>query len=407
MNLNYLKNYMGIYMGKAVIITCIPIKKSFEKEFWETFVRSLVRKKYTVYLLNDIPLNCGESFVFLPRNLDSINVPKSFNEKMGVEYFDTDLNIYLYREILFMKCKSLKGKISIQYILYIIYNILKKHTIVSIITWGELSPASYLSRWLIKKTRINIPLYEAERAPFDEYIWIEKDGIFEQSKLWKKSIPPIDNKYVKLGNIELEKLKNNVYGFRKDKNYNDSVNCLKSSNNLAFLPMDNVYETGWMPRNLNQTTMEHMNLGEPFAFIEKLQQACESLDYSLSVRKHPSCKYILNDNRFELKDEILKSKICFCNYTKVAFPIIALNKPLITFVKNPVLLTGKALYLDDLSKLNSFYIEEAEKLSLKSEDAVSNSLGWMLSECFYTNDENEEHLQVENLVDLITEGELL
>lgn len=151
-------------------------------------------------------------------------------------------------------------------------------------------------------------------------------------------------------------------------------------------------------------TMNYRKLCDPKSFIHSIKTRCFELGYELTIRKHPSCKYLKDANKQNLKKLIENSKFCMCNYTKVAFPIISLNKPLITFVKNPVLLIGKAIYIESAEQLTSKVVEDAYKASECPMEVACNRLGWMVYECFFSIETQTEQKRIEKFICKIISG---
>lgn len=382
-------------MNKAIILTGIPVKKSFEKKFWVYFIKVILEKRIKVFLFNDIALNCGEIFIFTPRDFKKLE-NHTLIENAYSFLIDEYIKDYMIYKTIVSECCFCEIEENVSYIIENLVEVFENNNVLAVIAWSELTPGSFLSRWLIRKLDYRAGFYEAERAPLDNYIWIEKNGIFDKSKLWHKDFPNLNEKYILKGEKEFDNLRNNVYGFRKQ--LNDEDEQINDFENNIFFPFDNIYEVGWFPNIVKCETMNYCKLYDPKSFIYSIKTRCFELGYELTIRKHPSCKYIKDVNRQNLKKLIEKSKFCMCNYTKVAFPIISLNKPLITFVKNPVLLIGKAIYIESAKQLTSKVIEDAYKAAECSMEIACNRLGWMVYECFYSIESQIEQKRLEEFI---------
>lgn len=373
---------------KNIILTYIPVTKPNENIFWRQFARWCAYFGYRIFYIGNNELNAPNvNNIYLPRILEEIyEILPRYNDQFC--NISTLKLIECYnREFMFQKTFSQKGYRALIRLANYYEELLDNLQPEFIITWTQLTPASYIIREIAKMK--NIPTYEAERAPLNNYFWIEPKGIFEQSEIWNKyNENNIQLQYIEKGKRIAEDLVSNVYGFRSPNNIIDDSD-IKYENELYFIPMDNVFEVGWLPKNHSVSVARFPHHPEPIEFLNRLQEKVEEFRGTLLVRPHPSCSYLQNHGyhntvQYDLKKILQQADYVLCNYTKVAFPALAMGKTIITFSKNIVACSGVCFYYKTINELSQEirYIQKSDSYWMK----IYNFLGWLAIEHFYTYD---------------------
>lgn len=384
-------------MNRMIILTYLPLKTKFEICFWNKMIEACSNKGYQV-------IHFGNKRIS-NINVININMPRNLNEF----YREYEKDIYSYlvgkesiigkeglidcleREIAFGQVdvseSSNIGYAVLRYMEQKILEYCNKYYVGAIVTWGQLTPVSLIARKIGKIK--NIPTFEAERAPLNNFIWIEEEGIFGEAKIWEYEIKH-DADFIKTGKKIRKDLVENVYGFR-DKSSTDrfDYNSDFDGKKIFFLPMDNVYEVGWLPENYSVSRKRFPCFCEPMNFINKLNMWVKQHDGILIVRPHPSCDYFDISQEYDfvmtrgdLKKLLTLADVVFCNYTKVAFAALALGKKVVLLSKNIILLSGVCKYYSCVEDIK--WENDSVELNKNTMDAVDNFFGWLAKKYFWS-----------------------
>lgn len=228
-------------MDRIVIFTYLPLKTEFEMRFWNEMSDAFKNKGYQVVHFGNKRLNnINVININMPRNLDTLY--EEYKSEIFI-YIERKKSILgrnvladcLEREIDFGQVDASRSRNVGYYVLrYIEQKILEycnKYYVGAIITWGQLTPVSLLARKIGNvKT---IPTFEAERAPLNNFIWIEREGIFGEAKVWKCKIEQnVD--LIRLGKDIRKELIRNVYGFRENGNSRGFTNFIPKDKKVFF-----------------------------------------------------------------------------------------------------------------------------------------------------------------------------
>lgn len=375
-------------MIKSIILTYLPMKTQFEIQFWNEFADNLGFKGYKIYHLGDKTFNNKYvKNIYIPRQLD-----KTFESLE--EYYDYNLALHwknyiddsFLRESAYYPSILLNGYKKLICIANLIDRLIKNNNVVLVVTWTQTTHVSYLARNIAKY--YNIPTYEAERAPFDNFIWIEKEGIFEDSDIKNQYKYNESNLYFEIGANIVEELKNNVNGFRIEKN-NRNIKKYKFEKTLFVLVMDSIYGSCWLPQSFSISKKRYKNFDEPCKYINRFQQKVDLWGGELIVKPHPSCKYlyeneininakIVNDN---LKSILSQADYIICNHTKVAFAALALEKKIICTAKNIVLYSGVGNYFSSIEGIKLLDVKNIED---SDKQKINHYFGWLACNYFFT-----------------------
>lgn len=384
---------------KCIILSYAPIKSNFEFTFWNRFCCLCISFGYSVYYVGPIafPNSMVNSYI-VPRNLE--DVYNALSNEILYDIIDRKMvDICYRREKAFMKSDGIKSFLAIHKILTLFRNINLAHDIKAIVAWTRITPASFLIWEYAKKN--HIPCFEAERAPFSNFIWIEKTGILNQAKMWKEYTPRVGC-CPELGKRVSNELKNNVYGFRTS--FRSNCKSFIKRKKVLFCPMDNIYESVWLPQDHPLSCERYPDVPSPDEFLNLLYDMAVSWDYELVIRTHPSCHYIQKEKFPKLKicDDDLAyllgvSDLVLCGHTKVSYPAVALGKDVITYVKNTVLCAGLG------NKINLINCVNEQPAHINKDkyywERVYNFFGWLASSYFYTT--NREGQQIDTFVEEI------
>lgn len=368
-----------------IIMTYVPVSKQNEFLFWSTFVNFCkLRNIKVIYIGNENFYADGVKCYLVPRHMDDVNLIFDNPDPWLSCLPSNIIDICFKREVSFQKISESNGKLPIYKLSNFLEKIILQYNPLWIVAWSQLTPVSYLIREIGKK--YHIPVFEAERSPLNDSIWIESEGVFDLSKIW--DLYPSVSKdliWVEKGKQIAQSLCDNIYGFRKSK-FTEEGKIIKTKH-LFFLPMDNIYEAGWMPQTIPISQGRYPSHPSPEVFIDKLNDCVASYKSDLLIKPHPSCSYLKSFNYNNIVDYDLKimldaADVVLCNYTKVAFPALALGKTVVTFVKNIILCSGVCLYYQ---KIEDFYNQDLEvKKDAVYWSKVYNFFGWLSSCYFYT-----------------------
>lgn len=391
---------------KSVIITYLPLKTEFEIAFWNNFVNILSERGYKVFHLGNRFLhNSNVENIYVPRHLDKVYMELyKFYEIQQITTLDFEVYESFYRELQYGYASfdlGFKGAVCIKNLIHYLFC---KYKIELVITWTQTTHISYITRKIAKRYRV--PVYEAERAPFNEYIWIEKNGIFNQSDIYKRyDSSIIDKYYIENGREIAKKVINNVNCFRKEKIKEYNLEC-KSKEPLFLLLMDSVYGSCWLPKEFPVSKIRYDNMENPCAYINYLNERIESLGGKLVVKPHPSCTY-LHKHASEINAKVLdvnlnsilkQADYVICNHTKTSFAALALEKKLLCTRNNIALVSGVGAYFDSINDINTSNIYEYDD---KEREKMYNFFGWLSCEYFYTIKKDGKHQSIELLINKI------
>jgi Putative glycosyl/glycerophosphate transferases involved in teichoic acid biosynthesis TagF/TagB/EpsJ/RodC len=385
-------------MDRIVIFTYLPLKTEFEMRFWNEMSDAFKNKGYQVVHFGNKRLNnINVININMPRNLDTLY--EEYKSEIFI-YIERKKSILgrnvladcLEREIDFGQVDASRSRNVGYYVLrYIEQKILEycnKYYVGAIITWGQLTPVSLLARKIGNvKT---IPTFEAERAPLNNFIWIEREGIFGEAKVWKCKIEQnVD--LIRLGKDIRKELIRNVYGFRENGNSRGFTNFIPKDKKVFFLPMDNIYEVGWLPERYSISQKRFPFFCEPMDYINKLNLWVKEHNGILIVKPHPSCNYFDVSKEYDfimtkgdLKELLILADVVICNYTKVAFAALALKKKVVVLAKNIILLSGICNYYPRIEEIK--WEEVNCELDRNSSDIIDNFFGWLAKKYFWSCD---------------------
>jgi hypothetical protein len=242
-----------------------------------------------------------------------------------------------------------------------------------------------------------IPTFIVERSPLDT-IWLEPDGLFAESRIWKdyrNQQNSLSKDVIKHGKKIIRYLARNPYGMRKAGRSKDSSyrRLFDSQKHIFFLPMDNVLWTGWEQKNHPQRMIDNPLYDSPLEAIKDLAEKIQSLGGILVVKNHPACLHIKDEILPEtvhfydgdIRDMIKLSDVVVVFNTKVAYPALAIGKPVVTLAPNPVAASGATYHC-----LKRHGVHETLRLAL-NRNGLSERLhgfvpfvGWLANHIFYS-----------------------
>jgi hypothetical protein len=166
-----------------------------------------------------------------------------------------------------------------------------------------------------------------------------------------------------------------------------------------FLPMDEVFHTGWTPHGHPQKKLNHPIFDSPHEAVSRLAKIASDLQAVLVLKPHPNQakknaffdKASLPAN-VELYNGNLKAilevaDVVVCFLTKVAFSGLAIGKPVVTLAPNPAALSGLTFHCTSESDVAAqvraaFDYEWTGSRRTK----LAEFLGYLESEYFVAND---------------------
>lgn len=239
-----------------------------------------------------------------------------------------------------------------------------------------------------------IPTRVVERSPLDS-IWLEPHGLFAESAIWDAypaAHAAIDDELVAVGRQEATRLRGNPQGFRPSaaEPVRDRLRDLPRP--LVFLPMDNVLWTGWEQRHHPFGRLDNPLYPDPFAAMRDLVDRVGARGGSLVVKRHPACLAVHAASvpagahlwEGDLGSFLAEADVVACFNTKVAFPALALGKPVLTMAPNPVASSGATYHCRRNADIDA-RLDEA----LRGEDLAArlgrfpSFLGWLSRDYFY------------------------
>lgn len=243
-----------------------------------------------------------------------------------------------------------------------------------------------------------------ERSPFDD-IWFEPDGLFGESHIWSEYPGCADSReqlfHRRLGSRILNQLNQNPYGFRigeggAEGSTRSLFAGLKSP--VFFMPMDNVLWTGWEQPNHPQLEREYYH-PSPEAAMAQVQEAVAALGGTLVVKNHPSCVYI-DESKMppgaifhdgDLRQMIEQCDVVVSFNTKVAFPAVAMGKPVVTLSPNPIAAGGCTYHSAGPEGVAPALEAAANHVGLDEKlDRFVPFAGWLASRYFYSHSNQPE-----------------
>lgn len=388
---------------KSVLLTYLPMKTEFEIKFWNLLVDNLTARGFTIIHLGNKRINNKNVInYYIPRDLNQVYymLKNEYYDNKDIISRDCIDNIYI-REREYGYASGIEGYNALLYEANFVANIFELYNVKRVITWTKLTHISFVTKKVAEK--LNIISYEAERAPLNEYIWIEKKGIFNESEIWENyNRNNINEEYIRKGIKLADDLKKNVYGFRERKG-EDDIPTVRPP--FFLLVMDNVYGSGWMPKTNEMSNIRYSERELPEKYIDKLNKRVEEIGGTLIVKLHPSCKYpFINKKNIcnsDLKELLEKADYVICNHTKVSFPALALKKKIICTTKNIIMAAMDIYYEPKIEELN---IKKIRNIDGENERKMYNYFGWLASEFFFTLPNNDGNNSLLNLADIIEKG---
>ncbi|MCB1498076.1 MAG: glycosyltransferase [Bauldia sp.] len=242
-----------------------------------------------------------------------------------------------------------------------------------------------------------VSTFVIERSPIDS-IWIEPDGIFQESELWSawpKRASSRDEAWRRQGRKVAIELSRNPEGFRAR-----ATGSLQLRAELArlpkpfiFVPMDNVLWTGWAQHGHPQGALDYPLFENPIEAIHHVAGIARDLGGSLRIKIHPACREIRQEDMprdveiitGDLASIISECDLVVCFNTKVAFSALALEKPVVTLAHNPIAACGATYHTQDMEG-----IRPAIEAGIRRKDfddkleRFYTFLGWSRSDFFYS-----------------------
>lgn len=370
----------------------MPIK-NIERIFWKQFVQYCDSLNYNIVYIGEYEFNDDNvTSIRFPKNLDDLHIT---SENIPVYLSEEIVQACFIRELTYGKINELNGYKSILGLACKLEDIVRQYNPELIITWTQLLPVSFLLREIAKET--NIKVYEAERAPINNYIWIEPNGIHNLSKIW--DIYPnveLNENYIEKGKAVANDLLNNVYGFRYHQK--QQMSPLNGEKPIIFVPLDYVFESGWIPQEHPVCQERYSTMPSPFLYIDYLNDCFKKNGGTLYIKPHPGCRYFdnIDKRKYNLINNDLEyllriSDYVFCNYTKVAFPALAMGKTVVTFVKNIALCSNACFYQDIKNHLSieNFQIEKNEE----HWNNIYNYFGWLSTYFYKISEEDNDSIK--------------
>lgn len=390
---------------KCVLLTWLPMKTKFEKKFWNLFVEECFHKGYEIIHIGNKMIDSPiVNNLFYARELDTLFIMneetiKTIDDNVNKILEESVLDDLLFREVEFGQIsKQIAAEYGIRILRYmesVIINLLNDYEISLIMTWTQLTPFSFIANRIGKK--LNIQTFEAERAPLNDFIWIEKKGILNESAIWDMKLENMSS-YRDIGKKIRKEILENVYGFRTPKKTDDSI-PEKTTKRVFFVPMDNIYEAGWLPKEFSVSQKRFPSHDLPYVFLQKLKGWVG--DDSLIIKPHPSCRVFdeckgdLEFTNADLKDLLEVSDVVICNYTKVAFVALAMRKKLILFAPNIAYLSGVCKMYSNIFDIEDSYIDEG--FVDDYDERVESFFGWLAKEYFWSD--NKEYNYIKDFVE--------
>ena len=266
-----------------------------------------------------------------------------------------------------------------------------------VITWGKGVHICALFNRLAHHN--DIPSLVIARAPINDRLWAEPRGLHGESVLWDHYVHRDDRGMAALGDQIRTGLSNNVYGFRKPTTLGKGgVDLDRASGRpVFFLPMDSVFDGAWLPRQHPLSKQRYPLYDDPREALEELGRTVQAIGGRLIVKKHPVGRFIrpeIMPGNVELVDGDLAKLlhladvvVCFC--TKVAFPALALGKPVVTLSPNIAACSGATYHCLRREDVESTLRSAHSRIDLETRlQRVSPFLGWLASDFFYACDDS-------------------
>ncbi|KST91473.1 hypothetical protein KF134_1247 [Lactococcus lactis subsp. lactis] len=379
-------------MKKSVLLTNIPYKTEFEHKFWDYLTTILDTKGILVIHIGRKSINPNH---VLNYDLDKDFCISSFvdDNETFPKYLSEVAIRYCYKE----NCSLLQGKQYVNSLYKNLSKLFEEREVIASLYWGNTEPISIIAHEI--SNAYQILNFEVERSPINDHLWIDPEGIFNDKSIRKKIPPKIDD-YYDAGYQVVENLKSNIYGFRK-KRYKKNEKYIKNKLKV-FLPLDNVIESAWLPREYFLSRERYKFYESPLELLDAISNL-KNID--VIVGSHPSCSY-LNDKNFskyknirlitdyDLEYYIKKADIVLCGHTKVAFVAASFRKSMYLFTDNIISLCGYG------KKFKDHLINEG--VPSKGYRCFINYCGWLSREYFYTLPDGENS-RIEELINNILE----
>lgn len=237
-----------------------------------------------------------------------------------------------------------------------------------------------------------IPTAIVERSPLDG-IWLEPDGLFAESRVWRLAPPAAPDPALEaIGRRELDRLRTNPQGFRAAASERARTPLDALPRPLVFLPMDNVLWTGWEQPHHPMRAVDNPLYASPGEAMDHLADLVASRGGSLVVKPHPACLAIRADTvppgahliHDGLEAALRAADVVACFNTKVAFPALALGKPVVTLAPNPVAASGATYHCRRADDADGAVAAALERRDLEQRlRRFTPFVGWLQRDYFY------------------------
>ncbi|MEL7473940.1 MAG: hypothetical protein AAGK04_11540, partial [Planctomycetota bacterium] len=273
-----------------------------------------------------------------------------------------------------------------------------------------------------------------ERSPIDG-VWVEPDGMFRESRIWQEwpaaslADDAEQSAWRAAGARLAASLAEDPYGFRREEA--DTTDPLPELADKprpwVFLPMDNVLWTAWEQRNHPQGQLDQPIWPTPEQGIAAIAREVRELGGTLIVKPHPSCRAI-DATRLaydtvlatgDLHQLVQAADVVACFNTKVAFPALASNKPVVTMAPNPIAASGVTEHATEARDLpralrRALHAARSGGLTNAQRMRFETFIGWLDQEVYYRSESTptdastrgEQRGPREFVEDLIAEAEL-
>lgn len=234
-----------------------------------------------------------------------------------------------------------------------------------------------------------------ERSPLDS-IWLEPHGLFGESVIGSKyseSSSSQSTRTIELGKSYVAKVAENPHGFRAATGPQSLPRWLRDlPKPIFFLPMDNVLWTGWEQESHPMREVDNPLYASPREAMAELLEHAQALGGSLLVKRHPACLAIHPGSlppgahwvEGDLNALLELADVVVTFNTKVAFPALALGRPVVTLAPNPVAACGATYHCLDRSQVRQTLQAALARNDLGSKlKRFPPFAGWLADDFFY------------------------
>ncbi len=234
-----------------------------------------------------------------------------------------------------------------------------------------------------------------ERSPLDS-IWLEPDGLFGESvidSLYGESSSSQSSRVTELGKSYVAKVVENPHGFRAATGPQTLPRWLRDlPRPIFFLPMDNVLWTGWEQDSHPMRGVDNPLYASPQEAMAELLEHAKALGGSLLVKRHPACLAIHPESlprgahwvEGDLNALLELADVVVTFNTKVAFPALALGRPVVTLAPNPVAACDATYHCLDRGQVRQTLQEALTRKNLSAKlETFPPFVGWLADQFFY------------------------